>query len=253
MHHLTLKPSLMNDTRSSSSALTVLQPIAIDRLSPHSIARHLEFRARHHLAELLLPPQSCSPRAYGRPPPVRCPHAAAVPSIACPDAAGRQLSPWPPRLARRPTAGPAAPPRRGGAGSGSPPAAARRPAPRWSPATQAAAPRSRQQLRRLPPPQQQQPRMQPPLRRPGVASWAASSASSSVSCLPAPRRMRHASLPASARRLPLEPRTPRWPTARHHLDAGDGLDRSKLASLGMGAFASYGAISNVTYCTCLTM
>ncbi|EFJ45124.1 hypothetical protein VOLCADRAFT_94642 [Volvox carteri f. nagariensis] len=32
---------------------------------------------------------------------------------------------------------------------------------------------------------------------------------------------------------------------------GDKLDKEKLAQLGMGAFASYGFISNVTYCTCL--
>jgi hypothetical protein len=31
------------------------------------------------------------------------------------------------------------------------------------------------------------------------------------------------------------------------------MDKERLASLGMGAFASYGAISNITYCTCLTI
>ncbi|KAL6754356.1 hypothetical protein V8C86DRAFT_2704266 [Haematococcus lacustris] len=37
------------------------------------------------------------------------------------------------------------------------------------------------------------------------------------------------------------------------LFAGSQMDKAKLASLGMGAFASYGVISNLTYGTCLTI
>ncbi|GIL50687.1 hypothetical protein Vafri_6804 [Volvox africanus] len=36
-----------------------------------------------------------------------------------------------------------------------------------------------------------------------------------------------------------------------HFFLGDKLDKDKLAQLGMGAFASYGFISNVTYGTCM--
>lgn len=34
---------------------------------------------------------------------------------------------------------------------------------------------------------------------------------------------------------------------------GDGLDKERLKALGMGAFASYGFISNLNYGTCLGM
>ena len=43
-----------------------------------------------------------------------------------------------------------------------------------------------------------------------------------------------------------------WQKVKHFF-VGDKLDKERLASLGMGAVASYGVISNVTYGTCVVI